>query len=260
MADGHLAAAAKARRAKVHVVLNQKGGVGKSTNAVQLAAVNADTSGEQDSTVVLSIDPQGSVVFWAERIQAIFEELLKADAKKAAERALPFHFVQGYDSLEELADLPNLPGIQDIWVDTPGWIPTANLHAKDPFEDSGFADALRTVLDVADDVLIPIEPEPLAFQPTYNTIEHVVKPRGLPYMVVVNNWDPRDGEGFRDQTIEFIDGQGWNRARTVVRHYRVHTNASADGLLVTTYPKNRVSLEARQDFYKLALEFGRMSR
>ncbi|MEW1844315.1 hypothetical protein AB0392_40765 [Nonomuraea angiospora] len=56
------------------------------------------------------------------------------------------------------------------------------------------------MLDVADDVLIPIEPEPLAFQPTYSTIEHVVKPRGLPYMVVVC-------------------------------HYRVRTNASADGFL-----------------------------
>ncbi|PZG19948.1 ParA family protein [Nonomuraea aridisoli] len=247
-------------KAKVHVVLSQKGGVGKSTSAVHLAAVTADTSQEQDSTVVLSIDPQGSAVWWAERVVAVYEELLKVDEKKAAARALPFHFVQGYDSLDELRELPNLPGIKNIWVDTPGWIPTANPAAEDPFDDSGFAEALRTILSVADDVLIPIEPEPLAFEPTYNTIEHVVKPRGLPYMVVVNNWDPRDGESFRDQTIEFIDSHGWNRANTVVRHYRIHTNASADGLVVTTYPKNRVSLEARQDFYKLALEFERMPR
>lgn len=50
---------------------------------------------------------------------------------------------------------------------------------------------LRAVLDVADDIIVPMETEPLSFDPTARTINKVIKPRGLPYKVVINNWDPR---------------------------------------------------------------------
>ena len=48
------------------------------------------------------------------------------------------------------------------------------------------AEALRAVLDVADDVIVPIETEPLSFDPTARTINKVIKPRKLPYRVVIN--------------------------------------------------------------------------
>ena len=41
---------------------------------------------------------------------------------------------------------------------------------------------------------------------------------------------------------------------TVIRHYKLHARASADGQVVTEYPTNRVALQAREDFYKFALE------
>jgi len=40
----------------------------------------------------------------------------------------------------------------------------------------------------------------------------------------------------------------------VIRHYKLHARASADGQVVTEYPVNRVALQAREDFYKFALE------
>ncbi|MEV4753003.1 ParA family protein [Streptosporangium sp. NPDC049248] len=245
--------------AKVHVVLNQKGGVGKSTTTMNLAAVTADASGEQEATVVVSIDPQGSAVWWSNRVVEAAEELAKTDPDKAAARALPFDFVQANaDDIEDLSNLRDLPGVKHVWVDTPGWIPTVDEDADDPFDGSSFAEALRRVLACADDVLIPIEPESLAFDPTFNTVEKVVKPRGIPYLVVANNWDPRDGRADLEETLEFVRAQGWPLARTVVRHYKVHTRAPAEGLVVTQYPKNRVAMEAREDFYKLALEHERM--
>ncbi|MGR6998739.1 ParA family protein [Yinghuangia aomiensis] len=133
-------------------------------------------------------------------------------------------------------------GLQHVFIDTPGSLQDENLLLK--------------ALAVADDVIVPMPPEPLAFDPTARTIEKVVQPTGLPYRVVINNWDPRDGVVDLEQTKEYIAAKGWPRTQTVLRRYKVHTRAAAEGQVVTQYPKNRVAMEAREDFFRLALELG----
>lgn len=175
---------------------------------------------------MISTDPQASTVWWADRVG----------------NDLPFDFTHTTDprDLEKLKT--RLNQYQHIFIDSPGSLEKEYL--------------LAAGLDEADDVIVPLPPEPLAFDPTHRTISVVLEPREISYRVVVNDWDPRDGTIDRDETIDYITQKGWPRTGVVVRRYKVHTRASADGRVVTQYPRNRTSMEAREDFFRLALELG----
>lgn len=213
---------------KVHAICCQKGGVGKTTITVNLGAmVNDVLSGDDENSPVLVVgtDPQRSMDWWANRVGD----------------NIPFDYTEARDE-RALSRLHTIDSYDHIFVDTPGSL-----------EDE---DILTQVLKQADDALVPITPEPLSFVPADTTINRLIKPLGLAYRVVVNLWDPRDGRADLEDTMAFILQKGWPCAKTVVRRYKVHTRAAAEGLVCTQYPKNRVSMEAREDILRLALELG----
>ncbi|MFF7251460.1 hypothetical protein ACFZBU_47295 [Embleya sp. NPDC008237] len=64
-------------------------------------------------------------------------------------------------------------GLQHVFIDIPGSLQDEEL--------------LKKALEVAHDVIVPLPPEALAFDPTARTIAKVIEPTGLPYRVVINS-------------------------------------------------------------------------
>jgi chromosome partitioning protein len=214
--------------------------------------------------LVVSTDSQGSAVWWADRV--------------GDRQPLPFDFSQAHDDPGSISNLRNLGAKVHVVANQKGGVGKTTVavnlgavvtEALGPSENSGylhvFVDTpgsldddktLRACLEEATDVLIPLPTEPLAFDPTARTIANAIKPTGLPYKVVINNWDPRDGKADLNETCAYVNAMGWPLAHTVIRRYKIHTRASLEGMVVTQYPKNRVALEAREDFLRLAVELG----
>lgn len=202
---------------RILAVANQKGGAGKTTTAMSLAAVLAEVS----RVLVVDNDPQGSSTWWAER----------------AGEALPFDFA-GSTNPNELARLRELP-YDVVVVDTPG-----SLEA---------GDVLATIVQASDFVILPTEPEALAFQPLSRTIQSLVQPYGVDYRVMLNKLDPRNpGETLEAQKL--IDGAGFPRFQHGVRKYKAHSTAPLRGEVVTQYETSRATFKAIDDYRRVALE------
>jgi chromosome partitioning protein len=235
------------RKAKVVTLVQRKGGSGKSTVTVNLAAVagenNPPESPEENCPVVAGgIDAQGSMEEWSRRVP---------------EDKLPFDYVVTKGRLGEIPKLVDDPTVERIYLDTPGFMdtnPDAALDA-DPLGTGPAAEAMKEVLELTDLALVPITPDFLTHSPAEFTIERVLKPRGVEFLVLINMWDSGSDRFHKD--LEKL--RDWCRARNypyvkhAVRRYKLHAQAPEKGLTVIQYAESGTALRAREDFYKLAL-------
>jgi chromosome partitioning protein len=213
----------------VIAIASQKGGVGKTTLALGLAATTVDISGR---ALVVDVDPQGSA-----------EEIAES-----AGGALPFEFAASADPAE-LARLRGAREYDTIIVDCPG-----SLEGHD---------VLNVVLRAADLVIIPCIPERQAIRPTLRTAGVAAVAR-VPYRVVLNLVDPLRGPAPVEAAWQLLDQRGIPRMQSVIRRYVAHSQSQLEGQMITQYRGDRSWRPALEDMRRfqteLLLLLGRMSR
>jgi chromosome partitioning protein len=202
---------------KVVAVVNQKGGAGKTTTTMNLAAMAAESS----RVLVVDVDPQQSATWWA----------------TTAGDELPFDFAEETDPTF-LAAVRSLP-YDFVFIDTPGSLSDAAV--------------LSTVLDAADFVIIPTEPEALCIPPMVRTITTLVEPKRVPFRVLLSKVDMRI-VGQLDEVEALIDSMKLPRFRRPIRKYKAHADAPVTGTVATTYLESRQTFKAIDDYRAVSLE------
>lgn len=204
---------------KVLVVLNGKGGVGKTTTAVNLAAIFA----EKLRVMLIDCDPQGSATWWVERgtTPAPFELLTESDPSL-------------------LNQLPQLTGYELLVVDTP-----PALGSK----------TLTTVIATADYLILPTPPAPMDLAVLIDTVKDAVIPTGISYRVLLTRVDPRSlGEALEAQnTLMELNIPVCN---AFVRAYKAHERAALEGVAIFQW-RGKNGKEAEADYRRVKDEIQR---
>lgn len=201
---------------RVLAVLNGKGGVGKTTTAVNLAAIFADSQ----SVLLVDADPQGSATWWVSR----------------SPNPVTFDITQATDAAQ-LGKLKAVRQYSLIVVDTP------------PALDS---QALAAVIPIADYILLPTPPAPMDLTALIRTIKAAVTPSGVAHRVLLTKVDSRSlAEAIEAQTT--LSELAIPACQAIVRTYKAHERAALDGLPITHW-RGANANEARNDYRRVAEE------
>lgn len=199
---------------KVVAVVNGKGGVGKTTTAVNLAAILA----ERTPVLLVDADPQGSATWWASRGEMPFDLAQEADPHLL----LRLRRVRGYGA---------------VVVDTPPALRSEGLKA---------------VLQASDFAILPTPPAPLDLEALVETVRAAVRPLGVAHRVLLTRVDPRSlGEALEAQTA--LMEAGVPAFHAFVRAYKAHERAALEGRPITRW-RGPNAREGEADYRRVAEE------
>lgn len=211
-----MAAGRKGSSPKILAVLNGKGGVGKTTTAVNLAAILS----ESYPVLLVDTDPQASATWWVSRNP----------------QPVTFDITQETDA-SLLGKLKKVSDYSLIVVDTP------------PALDSA---ALAAVIPVADYILLPTPPAPMDLSALISTIRRAIAPSGVAHRVLLTKVDSRSLAEAKEaqQTLNSLNIPA---CETIIRTYKAHERAALEGVPITHWRGANVK-EAKADYYRVAEE------
>lgn len=198
------------------VIFNGKGGVGKTTTAVNLAAIFAETQ----SVLLVDADTQASASWWVNR----GDRPPNFDISKETDPTL-------------LGKLKSIEGYDIIVVDTPPALSSAVLAA---------------VLPIADYLLLPTPPAPMDIAALVQAVRTTIVPTGVAHRVLLTKVDSRSlGEALEAQNM--LMELDIPACYAFIKSYKAHERAALEGVPITQW-KGRSAAEAKADYIRVADE------
>lgn len=210
--------------ARVVAVVNGKGGVGKTTSAVNLAALLS----KESKTLLVDADPQGSASWWVERGEMGFDLSSETDPSV----------------------LKHLKGVSEyelVVVDTPPALRS---------------EGLRAVVESADYLVLPSQAAPMDLTALIVTVREAIAPpvrgegkRVTRHRVLLTKVDPRSLNEALEAQQSLMEA-GIPVFNSFIRAYKVHERAPLEGVAISEMKGKNAGIAA-SDYRKVVDEMKR---